>query len=215
MVRFQLYLISDGESHPASHLEAALAAVPKGGVAIQLRNRRLAGLGLFRLAEQFRMLTARQAAPLFINDRLDVALAVQADGIHLPGHGLQPKRVRDLVGNRLLISAASHSLKEAQALFAGGADCVTFGPIWPTPSKPAALGLADADRVSPLGPAALAAAVAALPAPVFALGGIDSPERAAACAAAGARVACLRAVLGAPDPAAAAAAFFGATRRLF
>lgn len=211
-VGFHLCLITDGMTYPESALVAALSAVPEGSVAVQLRNRGLGGADLLRLAERLRTLTAAARAPLFINDRLDVALAVGAEGIHLPGHGLPPRRVRHLLETGLLVSCASHSLVEARLLAAEGADCVTFGPIWPTPSKPDDPAVPASARVAPVGPAALAEAAAALPVPVFALGGVDTSARAAACAAAGARVACLRAVLAAADPAAAARAFLAAVR---
>jgi thiamine-phosphate pyrophosphorylase len=182
-----IYLITDGNTYPQERLEQALLAVPMGRLAVQLRNRALEGAALFRLTERLRTITALFSAPLFVNDRLDVALAVGADGVHLPGHGLFPRDVRALVQERLLI-------------------CAAFGPIWPTPSKPAESGL------FPVGTAALAEVAAALPVPVFALGGIDTPERAAACAEAGARIACLRAILGDADPGAAAAVFLDAIK---
>mgnify|MGYP002383202017 FL=1 len=84
-----------------------------------------------------------------------------------------------------------------------GAELVTFGPIWPTPSKGQGPLLPGQGRVQPVGVAALAQVAAALPVPVFALGGIDDAERAALCVAAGARLACIRFVLSASDPAAA------------
>jgi thiamine-phosphate pyrophosphorylase len=212
-IGFALYLVTDGESFPEERLLAALAAVPAGGAAVQLRNKALAlknGRAFLRLAERLRKLTGNYAAPLFINDRVDVALATGADGVHLPGHGLPAALVRQCFGPGLLLSAASHSLAEASALIAAGADCVTFGPVWPTASKPEDKSLPLDLRVEPVGPAELRRVCAAVAAPVFALGGVSSPERAAICAAASARVACLSAILGAPDSAAAAAAMYAA-----
>jgi thiamine-phosphate pyrophosphorylase len=205
-----LLLITDGKTYPEQRLEQALSAVPGGSIAVQLRNRALEGAALLRIALRLRSITSLFSAPLFVNDRLDVALAAGADGVHLPGHGLQPRAVRALSGDRLIISAAAHSLAQAQKLAQSGADCLTFGPIWPTPSKPDEPSIPVADRVSPVGTEALAAVTAALPIPIYALGGIATPERAAACAVVGSRVACLRAVLGDDDAAAAAMAFLDA-----
>lgn len=146
-------------------------------------------------------------AALFLNDRLDVALAAGADGVHLPARGLPPSAARRALARSsfsrrpLLVGCSTHGLDEARRAAAGGADFVTFGPVWPTPSK-AAFG-------PPLGPAALGEAVGALSIPVFALGGVDA-GRAAVCAGLGARVACIGAVLGAADAAAGAREMFAA-----
>src|SRR5438105_2349530 len=97
-VGFWLYLVTDGQSEhgPASagrsavledRLSAALAAVPRGTVAVQLRARGMEGAALLAAAERLRQLTRRLGAPLFINDRMDVALIVGADGVHLPARG--------------------------------------------------------------------------------------------------------------------------------
>jgi thiamine-phosphate pyrophosphorylase len=213
-VGFQLFLITDGLGQAEAALATALGAAEAGSVAVQLRNRTLGGAALLSLAERLAALTRAHGAPLFINDRVDIAVAVAADGVHLPAHGLPVAQARALLGQKRLISAATHSLPEVWARLKDGADCVTFGPIWPTPSKPDDPTLPAADRVSPVGLEGLAAAVAVAgrQAPLFALGGIDTPDRAAACAATGARIACLRAVLAAPDPGAAVRRFLAALR---
>lgn len=183
-------------------LTAVLSAVPPGSIAVQLRSPRLSSAALYERALWLRDLTARHGAPLLINDRVDVALAVGADGVHLPGHGLPAHSLRRWLGSGLQICAAAHSVAEARLLAQAGADAVTLSPIWPTPSKPA-LPVAQGG-VQPLGQSILAQAVRQLAVPVFALGGIDSIERAAACASLGARIACLRALVSA-DPKSASA----------
>jgi len=191
----------------AKCLTAVLSAVPPGSIAVQLRSPRLSSAALHDRALWLRALTARHGAPLLINDRIDVALAVGADGVHLPGHGLPAHSLRRWLGSGLQICAAAHSVAEARLLAQAGADAVTLSPIWPTPSKPA-LPVAQGG-VQPLGLSILAQAVRQLAVPVFALGGIDSIERAAACASLGARIACLRALLSAdPDAARARAVTF-------
>lgn len=201
-------LITDGVTLPdapdavapqavLSRLATVLAAVPPGSIAVQLRNRQLPGRALYERAIALRQLTARYAAPLLINDRLDVALAVEADGVHLPGHGLPVQTARSLLGPRRFLCAAAHSLPEARMLLQAGADAITLSPIWPTPSKP--WRSPRRGDVSPLGLAGLAQAMAELgracTLPIYALGGIDSLPRVTQCAALGARVACLRALL--------------------
>lgn len=208
-VRFRVCVITDGQGDGdrlLAILGAALRAAPAGAVAVQLRERMLPGAALYALGGRLRELTTAAGAALFINDRLDVALAVGADGVHLPSHGLpvqSARRALAALGSRLLVSAACHSLPEAQMAVVAGADLVTIGPIWSTPSKPEGPLLPGQQRVSPLGTATLAQVTAALPVPVFALGGIDTADRAAACVAAGARVACIRLILNASEPATA------------
>jgi thiamine-phosphate pyrophosphorylase len=218
-VRFRLCLITDGQGDARRLLEilgAALPAGPPGALAVQLRERTLPGAALYALAEQLRALTAACGAALLINDRLDVALAVGADGVHLPTHGLPvgaARRAVAAVGAPLLLSAACHSLPEAQMAVTAGADLITYGPIWPTPSKPAGPLPPDAERLHPVGVEALRALTAAVAVPVFALGGIEDEARAAACVDAGARLAGIRVVLGAADPAAATRALLACTDR--
>lgn len=205
-VSFRLCVITDDQGDAErllAILAAALAEAPPGAVAVQLRERSLSVAALYALAERARRLTAAAGAALLINDRLDVALAVGADGVHLPSHGLpvqSARRALTAAAARLLVSAACHSLPEAQMAVGGGADLVTFGPIWPTPSKPAGPLGPGQGRVQPVELETLAQATAAVPVPVFALGGVDDEERAAACAAVGARVACIRLVLQADAP---------------
>jgi len=217
-VPFRLCVITDGQGDGPRLLEllaAALAAAPVGALAVQLRERTLSGAALYALAVRLRELTTAHGAALLINDRLDVALAVGADGVHLPTHGLLPAAARHasaVAGIPLLVSAACHDLGEAEQAVAGGADLITFGPIWPTPSKPAGPLRPGQVRVSPVGVSGLAQVTARLPVPVFALGGIDDAARAAECLHVGARLACIRAVLAAADPAAATRALLAAGR---
>ena len=187
-------------------MRAALSALPTGFAAVQLRARRLDGAALFAAAKELRAATAtatgaasKRAVPLVVNDRADVALAAGADGVHLPSRGLPPATARALVGAARLVGVSTHSVAEALAARTGGADYVVFGPVWPTGKKRDAVGLD-----------ALAEAVrACAPMPVFALGGVDA-TRARAVVATGARVACIGAVLGQADAAAAARALAAA-----
>jgi thiamine-phosphate pyrophosphorylase len=194
----QLLFITDGwDATTCGRVDAALSALPPGVAAVQLRAKSLEGRALHQAACGLVEVT-RGRALLFVNDRFDVALAVGADGVHLPARGLPPRPARrgiEAADGKLLIGCSTHSLAEAKMAVGGGADFVTFGPVWPTPSK-AAYG-------PPVGLEKLTEAVRALPVPVFALGGIDA-DRARACAGVGARVACIGAVLGHADPAAGA-----------
>jgi thiamine-phosphate pyrophosphorylase len=214
----RLYLIADpiasrgaaGDRDICVVVEAALAGVPAGAMLVQLRARELGGGALLALARRLRAITAGRGALLLVNDRLDVALAAGADGVHLPEHGLDVAAVRAVAGPDFLVGVSRHSAGDAAAAARAGADLIVCGPVWPTPSKPGA---------APLGLDALAraaAGIAAARAPgrsahLFALGGVDRPERARAARAAGAHgIASIRGFCAAADPAAAAAALYAA-----
>ncbi|MEZ4404599.1 MAG: thiamine phosphate synthase [Kofleriaceae bacterium] len=180
----------DGPALTAA-VAALVAAAPAGAVAIQLRAKHLGGAALYQRARALRAITAAAGAPLWINDRLDVALAVGADGVHLPERGL-PVATARAVAPGLAIGVSRHAA--ALAADDATADLVQLGPIWSTPSK-AGLGL-------PLGPAAVAAARPRVAGALVAVGGIDGPGRVTAAVAAGAdAVAMIRAVWDAAAPA--------------
>jgi thiamine-phosphate pyrophosphorylase len=201
----RLYIITDRHSTSGRPLvdvvRLALAGVPhdrRGEVAVALREKDLEARALLELARALRAVTRAAGAALFINDRLDVALAAEADGVHLGGRSLAPAEVAR-VAPGLALAVSTHGRAEVEAAVRArdlGADVrfAVFGPIWDTPGK-RALG-------TPVGLAALTDA-ATLGLPLLALGGV-TPERAAACRAAGASgVAGIRAICSAVDPAAA------------
>ncbi len=172
----------------------ALGAAPRGSVAIMLRRKQMAqehSAQLYAWAERLRQATAEAGATLLINDRLDVALAVGADGVHLPraGSGLPASRVRQLSGRNFFVGVSTHTRQEAHTAASDGADYVTFGPVYAPLSK-------HSDR-PPTGLAALGDTVRHCAVPVFALGGITG-LRAESCREAGARIACIGEVLGQP-----------------
>ena len=186
----RLYLITPETGDPAPAVEAALTVLPRGSAGIQLRHPGDSARALLRCAEELRAICTRFGAPLLINDRADVALAAAADGIHLPARGLPPSAARAL--GLALIGVSVHSPEEVQRAAREGADFAVFAPVYETPGK------------TPRGEAALAEACRAAPIPVLALGGVE-PANAHRCIDAGARgVSCIRSVLGASDPAAAA-----------
>ena len=165
-VDFKLYLITDRKQTKIPLIEAVTLAL-KGGVrAIQLREKDLKIRELLGLAQEIREITKRFSARLFINDRVDVAVAVDADGIHLGKESMPPAAVRKIVGKRLLIGVSTHTLEEAQAAQTGGADFITFGPVFFTPSK--------AEFGDPVGLEPLNMVKKAVSMPVFAIGGIKS-----------------------------------------
>jgi thiamine-phosphate pyrophosphorylase len=111
-----------------------------------------------------RELTERFQAKLFINDRFDIALAVGADGVHLAQSSIPADVVRKTVKKRLLLGVSTHSLKEAKEAEKAGADFITLGPVYRTPSK--------LRYGKPLGIETLRRVCGKVNVPVFAIGGI-------------------------------------------
>jgi len=190
---FDLYLVTDRLHTGGRDLLWVLEQALEGGVkAIQLREKDLSGKELFILAEKTRRLCQRYEAALLINDRLDVALAVDAAGVQLGKSSLPLPDARALLGNNRYIGASVHSLEEAQYAEIDGADFIVFGPVYFTPSK-AAYG-------APQGVPALKKIVEIARLPVYAIGGIkpdNITELRSACVK---RVALISAIVEAPQP---------------
>ncbi len=197
-----VHLITDRRLVPdlAARLDLALGGVPPGLVAVHLREKDLAGGALLALARRLLPVVRRRGQALLVNDRLDVALAAGADGVHLPAAGLPPGAARALLGPGPLVGVSCHGAADVRRARDGGASFATFSPVWDTPSKRA--------YGPPVGLAALAEA-AALGLPLVALGGVTPANAAEARRAGAAGVAVLRGWLEGPDPAAAVRALAG------
>jgi len=193
---FDLYLITDRRQTRGRALLAVVEQALNGGAkAIQLREKDLGGRELYELAARLKALCSLHRAGLFINERVDVALAVDADGVQLGSGAIPVDAARALLGERKLIGASIHSIAEALAAERAGADFVLFGPVYFTPSK-AAFG-------KPQGLRLLQEVVEKISLPVYAIGGVQS-ENVAAVKKTGARgVAVISAVMSAAEPAAA------------
>ena len=193
-----LYLITDRHQTGGRPLAEVVRHALDGGVtAVQLREKDLSGAELYRLAKEMRLITADYGARLIINDRIDIALAVGADGVHLGVNGLPVSVARRVLGEGKIIAYSAHDLDEALRAQVDGADFVTFGPVYLTPSK-AAYG-------KPCGVKKLAEAVSALKIPVIALGGISQVNISEALSANTRGIAVISAILAAADPRVAAA----------
>jgi len=189
-----LYLITDRHQIPpgTSLLQTIEKALIGGVRLIQLREKDLTAAELGLLAQQLRNLTHRFSAKLLVNDRIDLALACDADGVHLGEHSLPTSEARRLLGDDRLIGISTHSIDDVLCATTQGADFVTFGPVYHTPSK-AAFG-------SPVGLDQLSTACHRTNLPVFALGGIK-PENIAEVLSHGASgVALISAIIADPDP---------------
>jgi thiamine-phosphate pyrophosphorylase len=177
-----------------SRAEQILRAVEAGSLAIQLRDKVRGGAAVLALAERLRAVCSRYRAPLYVNDRLDVALAVGADGAHLGEGSVDTEDARRLLGATAFVSMSAHRLDDVDRASRARATAVLVSPIFVTPRKGAPRGTqalgeskARAGRVR-----------------VYALGGVEVAT-AGECIRAGADgVALVRALWGALDPASAA-----------
>jgi thiamine-phosphate pyrophosphorylase len=173
---FKLYLITDRRlarnGDVAAVCEQALAAADevgmRGAVAVQLREKDLDARPLLELARALRAVCDRHGAKLLVNERIDVALAADADGVHLPFDSVGANQARKLLGPSRLIGCSTHSPPDIAGAAHEGADFVVFGPVFDPISK-GAYGPA-------WGTAGCAAACRAASIPVLALGGV-TPER--------------------------------------
>jgi len=194
------------ERHSAgrSNLEVLDAAVRGGARIIQLREKEYAVGEFYRMALRFREVTLEAGMLLIINDHVDVALAVGADGVHLGQSDLPLAAARSIAPD-LLIGISTHSRAEALAAQRGGADYVNIGPIFPTRTKE------GVDRF--LGPEAIAGIAAGLEVPYTVMGGISAANIDRVLARGARRVAVVTAVTMAGDMAGAIASLRERIRR--
>jgi len=198
-VDFRLYLITDRKAATKPLPEAVRLALEGGVRAVQLREKDLPIRELLVMAQELRSITREFGAKLFINDRVDVAVAVDADGVHLGTQSMPPEGARRVVGKGMLIGVSTHTMEEAKAAEEGGADFITFGPIFTTPSK--------ARYGSPVGLEAIKTLILEVDIPVFAIGGIHGGNIQQVVMSGVAGVAIISAILASPDIRTAASKF--------
>ena len=165
-------------------------ALQAGIKAVQLREKDLSAKELFELAQNLRRLTRQYHARFFINDRVDIAMAVEADGVHLGQKSFSAKDVKRIFP-KAIIGVSTHSLDEAKKAEAGEADFITIGPIFYTPSK--------ASYGEPLGVEVIKQVRKEIHTPVFAIGGIKEDNARGVIDAGADGIAVISAVMRAED----------------
>jgi thiamine-phosphate pyrophosphorylase len=191
----RLYLVVELRVAGAD-VEALVHEAVGGGVdVVQVRDKHASDAEIVDAARRLARACERRGALLIVNDRPDLALAADADGVHVGQDDAAADEVRETVGSELLIGLSTHAPAEIDAAGASEADYIGVGPVYRTATKPA---------LAPAGLELVRYAAAHARQPFFAIGGIDA-RRAPEVAAAGAdRVAVVRAIRDAPDPRAAA-----------
>ena len=202
-----LYLVTDAAACGERGVAETVRQAVHGGVTlVQVRDHHLATRELVALTRAVQEAVAGTGVPVVVNDRVDLALAVDADGVHLGQSDLPADVARRLLGPRALVGlsvSTPDQVAEAEALNAAGVvvDHLGVGPVWATPTKP--------EAAAPLGTDRLAALVASTDLPCVAIGGIG-PDNAASVRAAGVDgIAVVSAICAAADPAAAASVLRG------
>ena len=191
-LNLSLYVITDAAlSRGRSHVDVVRAAIAGGATAVQLRDKTASTRELIQLGRALRALTGEAGVALIVNDRADVVLAVDADGVHVGQDDLPALDARRIVCAGKIVGVSAATIAEAQQAERDGADYIGVGSVYATGSKP--------DAGAPIGPAGLAPVARAVSIPAVAIGGINA-ENAAACIAAGAvGVAVISAVVSAGD----------------
>ncbi len=195
-VDLSIYIISDRSAgRGRAHEEVAAAAIAGGATVVQLREKTLPTRQFLEVAVRMRDVTRRAGLPLIINDRVDVALAVDADGVHVGPGDMTVAVTRRLLGPDRLIGASAGTVAEAVEAEQDGADYLGVGSVFATPSK--------VDAGAPIGTRTVQAIAQAVRIPVVGIGGITPDNAAAVIDAGAAGVAVISAVANADDISAA------------
>jgi thiamine-phosphate pyrophosphorylase len=194
---YSLYLVADADFAEGRDLAALVDAAVRGGASVvQLRAKSLDGRAFIGLALEISRRLTGTGVPLLVNDRVDIALACGAAGVHLGQDDMPVAAARRLLGPDAVIGISVNTPEEAVRAEREGADYVGAGPAFATSTKETPLAV--------LGPAGIARIKSAVRIPVVAIGGISAGNAASLAAAGADGIAVVSAILGAPDPARAA-----------
>lgn len=187
-----LYAICGDFASEARGVQRVESVLRGGAQVLQLRVKDMTTRKLLQLATEISRLTCRYGALFIVNDRLDVALASGADGVHLGEDDLPVDLARRIGGGDLIIGASAGSPESARLAEAQGADYIGAGPVYPTASKK--------DTRDVIGPGGLSRVVRSVSLPVIGIGGIGPQEAQEVMETGAAGVAVISALFDSPDP---------------
>lgn len=194
---YSLYLVTDRRTARGRSLEEVVRDAVEGGVTVvQLREKDASTRDFLELAVGLKAVTGRSGVPLIINDRVDIALACRADGVHLGQDDMNCRVAREIVGSRRIIGVSVSSVEEAVEAEANGADYLGVSPIFDTPTKtdtPPATGLDGLSGIR-----------RAVRLPLVAIGGINLANAAAVIRHGADGIAVVSAIMANPEPRSAA-----------
>ena len=196
-VDYSLYLVTDrGLAKNRSTLEIVKSAVAGGVTCVQLREKDCSTREFIRQAFEIKDFLKARGVPLIINDRVDIAQAVAADGVHLGQTDMPLEIAKKILGDSMIIGISAESLEDALEAEKGGADYLGVSPIFATPTK--------TDTAPPLGLEGLRSIRKAVKIPLVGIGGLNRENSAAVIQSGGDGVAVVSAIVAAADPAQAA-----------
>jgi thiamine-phosphate pyrophosphorylase len=196
-IDYSLYLVTDRElARGKSTVEVVKAAVSGGVTCIQLREKDCSTLEFIEQARAIKNFLEEREVPLIINDRLDVALAVGADGVHLGQSDMPLEMARKIAGSSMLIGISAESVQDAVEAENGGADYLGVSPIYATPTK--------TDTAPPLGIQGLREIKNRVKIPLVGIGGLNNSNAAEVIRNGADGVAVVSAIMAAEDPETAA-----------
>lgn len=189
---YSLYLVTDsGLSRGRSHEEIVTCAIRGGVSVVQLREKDCCTRDMIEMGRRILTVCRAHKVPLIINDRLDVALAVDADGIHVGQEDMPVPIARKLLGPKKILGVTAHTVEETLKAIEEGADYIGAGPIFVTATK--------ADAGQPIGLEGLKKIAAACSVPIVAISGINVANAEAVIRAGAAGVAVVSAIVSAED----------------
>lgn len=193
-----LYAVTPDVTDPEATLRTIDRLIEGGVDAVQLRCRGLSDRSALDLAKRIKERCAKSEALFIVNNRLDIAIASDADGVHIGHEDLPPAFVREMIGHRKILGVSTHAVPEALDAQRNGADYVSCGPVWATPTKPTypavGLGLIGLYR-------------AALRVPFVVIGGVNRDNIDQVVKTGATCIAVVRGLFEAPEPMAAAQFF--------
>jgi len=200
-----VYLITDPQLCATRGLiETVLAAVRGGATVVQLRDKGAPDAELVELGRALKQALAGSGVPLIVNDRIEVAVAIGADGVHVGQSDAAAHLARAVLGPDAFVGLSIQTIEHAAAVDPAIVDHVGVGPVFATTTKP--------DHAAPLGIEGLARVCAASPVPAVAIGGLGIEHVGAVLGAGAAGLALVSSLCAAPDPERAARAFSDAAR---
>ncbi|QSG10185.1 thiamine phosphate synthase [Halapricum desulfuricans] len=199
MTDWDVYLVTQAGRSEGRETRAIVRKAIEGGVDIvQLREKGVPARDRYHLGRELRALTRDAGVPLIVNDRVDIAQAIDADGVHLGDEDLPVRVARELLGEEAIVGRSVSFVEDAREAERFGADYLGVGAIYPTDSKDDI----DDDEYA-IGLERLEAICEAVDIPVVGIGGVDADNAGDVAAAGADGVAVISAITGAADPAAA------------
>jgi thiamine-phosphate pyrophosphorylase len=206
---WQTYLVTAASRSAGRSTPEVVAAALEGGIdAVQLRDKGTDARRRYETGLEVRELTEAAGVPLLVNDRIDIAAAVDADGVHLGQSDLPVSVARERLGDSAVVGVSTSTVEEARDAEAAGADYLGVGAVYATTSKDVP------DEENGIGTERIASIADAVEVPVIGIGGIDAGNAAPVVEAGAAGVAVLSAITAADDPEAATADLAEAVARV-